>query len=311
MNDRLRRIVDRGRRLLADPLVARFGGRAISVAVLAGALFELHAMDWRAVVAMVPHAPLFWAVFLVMYLTPVVADWAIYSRIWRMPVSGMQHLLRKMIGNELVFGYIGEAYLYTWARRSGEVGADAFRAVRDVAILSSAVGSVVTLVAALAVVPVAGRLHLAIPYWAILPSVAVILAPPLVALVFGKRLFSLKREMLARITAIHGIRAALTVLLTAWLWHIALPGITIVYWLAFAALKLILSRLPLISNRELVFAGTTAALLGRGSDVAQLMTMMAALVAATHVLAGIGLSLGDAVDGAARRARTGFHPSAA
>ena len=311
MNDLMRTAVDRVRRLLAEPLVARLGGRAISVAVLAGALFELHAMDWPAIAAMVPHAPLFWAVFVVMYMAPVVADWAIYSRIWRMPVSGMQHLLRKMIGNELVFGYIGEAYLYTWARRSGEVGADAFRTVRDVAILSAAVGSIVTFVAALAVVPVAGKLHLAIPYWAILPSIAVILAPPLVALVFGKRLFSLPRAMLARIVTIHGIRATATVLLTAVLWHIALPAITMPYWLAFAALKLVLSRLPLISNRELVFAGTTAALLGRGSDVAQLMTMMAALVAATHVLAGIGLSIGDAVDGAARRARGGLRPSAA
>ncbi len=311
MNDFLRTAFDHGRRILADPLVARIGGRAISVAVLAGALFELKMMDWHAIAAMVPHAPIFWAVFAIMYMTPVVADWAIYSRIWRMPVSGMHNLLRKMIGNELVFGYIGEAYLYTWARRSGEVGADAFRAVRDVAILSSAVGSVVTLVAALAVVPVAGKLHLAIPYWSILPSIAVILAPPLVALVFGKRLFSLAPSMLTRITAIHGIRATLTVLLTAILWHIALPGISVVYWLAFAALKLVLSRLPLISNRELVFAGTTAALLGRGSDVAQLMTMMAALVAATHVLAGIGLSIGDAIGGATRRARGTLVPRAA
>ena len=311
MNDRLRPAFDRIRRLLGDPLVARYGGRAISVAVLACALFEVHAMDWPAIAALVPHAPLFWAVFVVMYLTPVVADWAIYSRIWRMPVSGMQHLLRKMIGNELVFGYIGEAYLYTWARRSGEVGADAFRAVRDVAILSSAVGSIVTMVAALAVVPVAGKLHLAIPYWAILPSVAVILAPPVFALVFGKRLFSLPRAMLARITTIHAIRAVATVLLTAVLWHIALPGIAVPYWLAFAALKLVLSRLPLISNRELVFAGTTAALLGRGSDVAQLMTMMAAMVAATHVLAGIGLSVRDAVDGATKRARGALRPSVA
>ncbi|WP_174285584.1 hypothetical protein [Sphingomonas bacterium] len=311
MNDTLRTAFDRTRRLLADPLVARIGGRAISVAVLGGALFELHMMDWHAIAAMVPHAPIFWSVFAVMYMTPVVADWSIYSRIWRMPVSGMQHLLRKTIGNELVFGYIGEAYLYTWARRSGEVGADAFRAVRDVAILSSAVGSIVTLAAALAVVPVAGKLHLAIPYWAILPSIAVILAPPIFALAFGKRLFSLPPAMLARIVTIHGIRAALTVLLTAVLWHIALPDIAVVYWLAFAALKLVLSRLPLISNRELVFAGTTAALLGRGSDVAQLMTMMAALVAATHVLAGIGLSIGDAIEGAARRTRGVLSPSAA
>lgn len=311
MLDLAHTVLASARRIAASPVVARFGGKAISVAVLAGALFELHAMDWQRVLALVPHAPGFWLVFAVMYMTPVVADWAIYSRIWAMPLTGMPHVLRKMIGNELVFGYVGEAYLYTWARRSGQVGADAFRAVRDVAILSAAVGSVVTFAAALAVVPVAGRLHLAIPYWAILPSVAVILAPPLFALVFGKRLFSLPPALLARITAIHFARATLTVLLTAVLWHIVLPGISMVYWLAFAAMKLVLSRLPLISNRELVFAGATAALLGRGSDVAQLMTMMAAMMAATHVLAGIGLSIGDAIDGATRRARGALRTSVA
>ena len=311
MTDLMRAAYDRVRAIAGDPIVARFGGRAISIAVLAGALFELHAMDWHRVAALVPHAARFWAVFTVMYMTPVVADWAIYSRIWAMPVSGMQHLLRKMIGNELVFGYVGEAYLYTWARRAGEDGASAFRAVRDVAILSSAVGSIVTFVAALAVVPIAGRLHLAVPYWAILPSVAVILAPPVVALVFGRRIFSLAPAMLARVTALHGVRATMTVLLTAVLWHIALPAIALDYWLAFAALKLVLSRLPFISNRELVFAGVTTALLGRGSDVAQLMTMIAAMMAASHVLAGLVLSIGDALNGAARRARGALRPALA
>ena len=284
-------------------LVARFGAPAIALAVLAAAVFELHAMDWPTVRAMVPTRPAFWIVFAVAYMAPPVCDWLIYRRIWGMPARGVLATLRKMVGNELLFGYVGEAYLYAWARREGRVSAQAFGAVKDVSILSAAVGNTATILVAFAAIPVVHRLHLHLPVWAVVASLAIVVAPPAAALFLRKALFGLAPRLLAEVTAIHALRAGLTIGLTALLWHLALPQIAVGWWLVFSAMKLLIYRLPLISNKELVFAGITAAVLGRTTDVAALMTMMASLQVATHVAAGLGLAAGDLSGEVSRRLR--------
>ena len=74
-------------------------------------------------------------------------------------------------------------------------------------------------------------------------------------------------------------------------------------WLIFAALKLLVSRLPLVSNKELVFAGMAVILLGRQADVPALMTMMATMMVAMHVAVGSVLGIFGLAGAAARSMR--------
>ncbi len=283
--------------------LVRFAAPILSLAVLAGALIELRALDWHAVRALVPHSPAFWIVFVIAYFTPILCDWAIYRRIWNVPASGIAVLARKTIGNELLMGYVGEAYLFAWARREGHAGRAAFGAVKDVSILSAAVGNSATIVVALAAAPFMGALHIGIPIWAAALSLCVILAPPVVALALRGKLFSLPPAELRAIAGIHAMRAVLTIGLTALLWHLALPDIAVLWWLIFSALKLLLSRLPLVSNKELVFAGMAVILLGRQADVPALMTMMATMMVATHVAFGSVLGIVGLAEAAVRNVR--------
>lgn len=299
------------RRALALPAVAavtrslvRFGAPAISLAVLGGALIELRALDWRAVLELVPHNPAFWLVFVIAYSTPVLCDWAIYHRLWNVPVSGIAVFARKTIGNELLMGYVGEAYLFAWARREGHAGRAAFGAVKDVSILSAVVGNSATILVALAAAPFIGALNIGIPLWAAAFSLCVMLAPPIVAVTLRGRLFSLPRVDLRAIGLIHAVRATLTIGLTALLWHLALPDIAILWWLIFSAMKLLVSRLPLVSNKELVFAGMAVALLGQHADVPALMTMMATLMVAMHVVVGSVLGIFGLAESALREMRS-------
>ena len=286
---RLSRLVPR-RALAALP---RFGAPLISLAILFAAMVELHATNWSKVFALVPRSPAFWLVFALAYLVQPMCDWLIYRRLWTMPVAGIAATMRKTIGNELLIGYAGEAYLFTWARRAGQDGRTAIRAVKDVAILSSVAGSVATLAAALLAAPWLGAVPLGIPRWVLVASLGVVVAPPIVAFTMRRQLFWLPGPALARIAALHGLRATLTVVLTALLWALALPGVAVTWWVVLSALKLLLSRLPFISNRELVFAGATGMLLGHAGAVAALMAMMAALTVATHILVGIATAAGE------------------
>ncbi len=296
LRHRLRRLVP------ANALVAlpRFGAPLISFAILIAAMVELHHVDWTRVLALVPRSPAFWLVFAVWYMVQPVCDWLIYRRLWNMPVAGLAATMRKTIGNELLVGYAGEAYLFTWARRAGHDGATAIRQLKDVAILSSAAGSVATLVAAVVALPWLIKVPLGIPPWMLVAGFGVVIAPAVVALAGRRRLFWLPGPELVRIAAIHGLRATIIVGLTGVLWLLALPMVAAGWWVLLSALKLLCSRLPFISNRELVFAGVTGLLLGHAGEVAALMAMMAALTVATHILLGVVTGAGE-VGGEVRR----------
>jgi hypothetical protein len=72
-----------------------------------------------------------------------------------------------------------------------------------------------------------------------------------------------------------------------------MPQIAIGWWILLAAIRLLLSRLPLLPNKDLVFAGVAVLLIGRTVGIEDLMTMMASLILATHLIVGAGLVLAE------------------
>jgi hypothetical protein len=283
---RARRTID----LPSFDKVMRHAAPAISLVVLGAAILALRMLDLNAVLAMVPRSPLFWLVFLAVYSVPVAADYAIYRRIWRLPLAGLVPLARKQIGNELVMGYFGDAYLYSWAHKHGFAGKDGLRTVKDVAIMSAVASNVTTMTAAVVALPYLGLLALHIPVWTAAAAIALVVTPPLVAILFARKLFTLPPVLLRWALGLHFGRALASCTLTALLWHLALPAVALKYWLVFAALKLILSRLPNVSSKDMLLAGLAIVLLGRHADVATLLTMIATITIAAHVAVSLALS---------------------
>ena len=85
---------------------------------------------------------------------------------------------------------------------------------------------------------------------------------------------------------VHLTRIAVILIVSAVMWHAVLPAVAITLWLVLATLRMLISRLPLLPNKDVVFAGITVLLLGGQADVAALMAMMAVLLLAAHLLAG-------------------------
>ncbi len=267
-------------------------GAAISFAVLVAVILQLRAVDFHAVTAMLPDGPLFWLAFTASYLAAPAADWVIFRRLWRMPLSGFTALLRKLIGNELLVGYVGELYLYTWARRRVDMPSTPFGAIKDVAILSAMTANLVTLVMLALAYPLLGALHLGIDGKTLLVSVTVVLASSSAVLFLRKKLFGLPRHDLFFVAGVHLLRLFLTTGLAALCWHLALPDVALHWWLLLAAMKMLLSRLPLLPNKDIVFAGVAVFMIGHDAEIGALMTMMASLILATHI--GLGLVLATA-----------------
>ena len=278
----------------------RLVGGAISVAVLGAVILELRNVDFAQVRAMVPKSPLFWLVFFASYFAAPAADWVIYRRLWRIPAAGFMALLRKLIGNELLFGYVGELYLYTWARRHTEMTSAPFGAIKDVAILSAMVANAVTMVLLVIAWPLLTTLNFGIDSRAMLISVGVVVAMSSLVLFLRKKLFSLPPADLRFTALVHLARIFLTTGLFALCWHLALPGVDLGWWLMLATLRMLLSRLPLLPNKDIVFAGLAVFLIGHDAEIGELMTMMASIILATHLAVGLCLVASEA-RGLARR----------
>jgi hypothetical protein len=280
----------------ANALVKRIGpwmGPVVSIGVLAIILLQLGRIDLGKLALLMPEGPAFWVVFAIFYMTGPVSEWVIYRRLWHVPVGALVPLVRKQVANEIVFGYSGEVQFYLWAREHARLTNSPFGAVKDVAVLSALAGNVVTLAMMAYMAPLLKTLAIGSVGQALLASVAIVVAISMGILVVRRRLFSLPGWELFRIFVIHVVRIGMLLGLSAMMWHLLVPSIAAGMWLALATLRMMLSRLPLMANKEVMMAGFVALFFGRDGEVTAVMTFMASLIVGTHIVVGISTSLAD------------------
>jgi hypothetical protein len=267
----------------------------LSLLVIASVIYEIRGVDLHAIVALIPSSPLFWGVFTASYLTIPAADWLIFRRLWGVGPPAFGALVRKLIYNELLLGYLGEAYFYTWARRHVKLEATPFGAVKDVAILSAMAGNIITLLMLAVAWPLASATQLGLQTRSVVLSLTVVLVTSMAALLWRRQIFSLPRRQLNFIFLTHVCRLITVTALSALLWHLVLPIVPIVWWLLLATIRLLISRLPFVPNKDVVFAGLAVFMLGHEVEIASLLTMMAGLILLTHLLVGTACAATDLV----------------
>ena len=282
----------------------RWATPVLSLAILVAVVWQLRRIDIESMRALLPTSPAFWVVFVTYYFAPVIADYAIFRRLWQIPIEGFVALTRKLIGNELLLDYVGDVYFYSWARKKVRMTASPFGAVKDAAILSALVANACTLVMMALAYPLIRDLNFNIASRTVIISLAIVIAISMLVVVFGKRLFSLPKPQLWMIAFIQFARIVATTGLAALAWGLALPAVALNWWVVLATVRLLLSRLPLLPNKDLVFAGVAVLMVGHDVQISELMTLWAALILATHLIVGGVLAIGDFVTvGDKRRAK--------
>ena len=276
--------------------LATLASIAISLALLVAVAVQFRDLDFARVRALLPASPVFWVAFAVYYLAGPVSEWAVYRRLWAMPLAGIGALLRKLVANELLLGYLGEAQFYAWARARSRLSAAPFGAIKDMTILSALVGNGATLVMLTFAWPYVSAGQLGLQGNTAFASLGVVLVTSLGILLFRRQLFSLPRRELWFMAYVHLARIVVILIASAVMWHAVLPAVAITLWLVLATLRMLISRLPLLPNKDVVFAGLTVLLLGQQADVAALMAMMAVLLLAAHLLVGTIFGLSGLLD---------------
>lgn len=268
---------------------------ALSVAILAVVIYQFRNINLQQLREAIPTNPLFWVVFLCYFFAGPVADFVIFRRLWGIPFEGFIALLRKSVSNALLVDYLGEAYFYSWARKKMNMVTSPFGAVKDVAILSALVSNGVTIAMMAMAYPYAHEFNFGVAGTTIAASIGIVAIISIVVVAFGKRLFSLTRSQLWWVSGVHLTRLVATNLLLALAWSLALPDVALTWWLVLVTINMLLGRLPLISNKDVIFAGLVVFLVGRDEEVKLLMALMATLMLLANIVVGVVLALGDLV----------------
>jgi hypothetical protein len=266
-------------------------GGVLTAAMVIGLAYQLFSHGLHGLSRAVPESPWFYVFFTLLYLSPPTGDYVIFRRLWRIPIDGWYALIKKRIANEVLVGYSGDAYFYTWARARAKMIAAPFGAVKDVTILSAIAGNAMTLAMTAMALPLATHLLTKSQFHTVLGSAAITFAISLPFLIFSKRVFSLPRPTLWWIFTIHCLRLIAGSILIALCWHFGLPTVSVGMWLFLAAARLLVSRLPLVPNKDLLFANFAIILIGQGSQLSDLVAFTAALTLVYHVVLIVAFGL--------------------
>lgn len=266
---------------------------SLSIALLVALGSKVESIGFAELLRRVPVAPLFWLAFVAYYLALPASEWLIFRRLWNIPPSGFAALLRKLVSNEILFGYSGEAYFYGWARRHAKMTAAPFGAIKDVSILSAVAGNLMTLAMLGLVWPVLGQLGPDLHGRTVALSAALIMGLSLMLLAFRHRIFSLPRSDLRFVFGVHAARLLLTTMLSGVMWHSVLPAVAMGWLLILATLQLLVTRLPFVPNKDLVFASTALFLIGHDGAIGPLIAMIAGLILLVHLILGLALTLSE------------------
>lgn len=262
----------------------------LSAALLMAIAWRLRGIDLHRAI---PTNPLFWFALLAYWAAPIISDFIIYRRLWKIPSEGLVALSRKQVGNALLFELLGETYFYGWARKKVAMKTSPFGAIKDVTIQSALVGNIITLALMAIMWPQFRALDMGVAGKPMALSIALIAAVSILIVVFSKRLFTLSRPQLWQVAGIHLVRVMCTTGLIALIWSLYAPGVDFSIWMLLATAQLMLGRLPLLVNSDVVFANIVIWYLGANNEIEQVVAVVTILVLLVHLISGALLALGD------------------
>jgi hypothetical protein len=266
-------------------------GPLVALGFLGVVFYEIRNLDFAQLLAKIPTQPSFLILFFAYYFSGPVSEWFIYRRLWNIPLSGFLALVRKFISNEILLGYLGEVYFYAWARRNTQIRVAPYGAIKDVTILSALIGNGFTLLILALLSPIFHTLEFGGVANAAYYSIGFVLFTSLVIMALRNRLFSLTGRDLRYIAWVHAARIVFTTAASALMWHLLLPAVDFRWWLLLAAGRLLISRLPFLPNKDVMFAAFAIVIVGHDSAIAELIALITSLLLITHLFIATMLAI--------------------
>jgi hypothetical protein len=206
----------------------------------------------------------------------------------------MKVILKKRLMNTFMLDYSGEAFFYFWAQARLKLSRGLLvHGIKDSNLLSGGAGLLMVYVMVLLLLASGGlkiSAGLSAPdghqvwLYVLAGTVPLILCA---GLILGrKKLTALSAGQIATTFWIHFARSALVLAVEFGLWELSGALASAVACLQFVALRLVVTRLPLVPNKDLIFVGAGIAAAGlTGAAVTPVATVLVILAAADLILA--------------------------
>lgn len=272
-------------------IILKVGRGLFLFGILAFLVYKLTDIGWRETWDARPTHPLFYLFFLLLYFLLPLTEILIYRITWSYDVRrSVSAFIKKRIYNKDVFGYAGEVYFFSWARKNVDLpDGTLLKTVRDNNIISSAASTLIALVL-LGIFLYVGKLPItdvfpnqSLGYLIGVGGLTVVLV--LVGLRFRKYIFTMAIRTALLIFAIQCLRLILGQTLQIAQWVVVMPNIELSVWFTFAAISIILTRIPFLPNHMLVFMGVGVELsTSLGIPEAAMFSMLGVLAALDKVL---------------------------
>ncbi len=285
-------------------LVLRYG---FLLGILVYLLIKLHAVGWAQLWQALPANPLFYILFLAIYLVVPAAEIPIYRLAWHQKMGRhFPYLVRKHMFNIALVGYSGEAVFIWWAKTKLGLGAKAaFSGVKNNNILSALASNLATIVL-LVLFALTGNFALLsagdgqMVYYV---AASVLITVVLSALIYHFRhtIIDFPPKVSLIIFGIHAGKNILLLVFQALQWAIIIPDAPISVWILFLTAQFLLTRIPFLPNKDLVFLGLSLSLTGLidapEAVVASMFLTSGALIQIANIVVFGATSIPGTIDG--------------
>jgi hypothetical protein len=261
--------------------------RLFLAVILIWLIYQLTGIGWGNVWRSLPTQFAFYLLFILMYFQLPLFEVLIYRVTWVFnSLKSIPIFLLKRVYNTDLLGYSGEVYFYIWARKNLLLEErDIFLIIKDNNIISSIASTIVAFVL-LSLFLFTGQIK--IIEWIIDQNQAYfwggILATILIAFLFIKfRQFVITMTMrnAYKIFSIQMFRLTLLQTMNVLVYYVVIPDAPLHVWFTLISVEIILSRIPFLPNRDLIFVGMSIGmaegLMVSQSEIAGLMVARAAL----------------------------------
>ncbi len=252
----------RGRRLF------RVGRALLTIGVLGYLVYELRGLDIAEVAHGLPSIAGFYILLIALYFLLPAVQLLAYRITWRFDLRpAISAFIKKRILNKDVLGYSGEVYIFTWACDHVELPARSLgKTVRDMNIISAAASTLMAVVL-LAFFVVQGQVSIKnllgeTQAIAVAGGMAFTLILVLVVIRLRRYLFSMSFRPSACIFGLHMGRMLVRQVLEISMWHLAMPDVPLQVWFTYAAVSIIVARIPFLPSQDLVTMGLAVSISG-------------------------------------------------
>ena len=233
----------------------------LQIVILGYLLYQISQIGIKNFITSIPINPLFYIIYLLIYISLPFLEYIIYSKKWRLfDISLIKTLFNKKVLNTDVIGYSGEVFLYVWAKdKLIKDKSDLIVFIKDNNIISS-LSSWVISTTLLFLFFVYGYINIEYILYNIEKKIlilALIFISFLILLIiifYSKgRILNLKPLEGIWLFIMHSIRILVINILQIIQWSLIIPEIDLSVWFTYSAIQIIISRIPFIPSLDALF----------------------------------------------------------